>query len=133
MKLWLIKFPYWLGIAADALWAAALLFPPVFGVLTGVDDLSPDWQMQSVMTIGGVLMAGWTVLLLWAVRRPIERRFVILLTAIVVAALFVLALVNVLKGNTNEYWILIKCLVLFVAMLTSYSLAGKMDRTADDL
>ena len=133
MKLWLIRFPYWLGIAADALWAAALLFPPVFGVLTGVDDFSPDWQMQSVMTIGGVLMTGWTLLLLWAVRRPIERRFVILLTAIVVAALLVLTFVNVLKGNTNEYWILIKCLVLFVAMLNSYSLANRMDRTADDL
>jgi len=133
VKLWLIKFPYWLGIAADALWAVALLFPAVFGVLTGVDDFSPDWQMQSVMAIGGILMAGWTVLLLWAVRRPIERRFVILLTALVVAALFLLALVNVLKGNTNEYWILIKCLVLFVAMLTSYSLAGGMDRTAVDL
>ena len=133
MKLWLIKFPYWLGIAADALWAAALLYPPIFGVLTGVDDFSPDWTMQSIMTIGGILMAGWTALLLWAVRRPIERRFVILLTSIVVAALLVLALVNVVKGNTNEYWILIKCLVLFVAMLTSYSLAGKMDRTADDL
>ena len=133
MKLWLIKFPYWLGIAADALWAVALLFPPFFGVLTSVDDFSPAWQMQSVMAIGGVLMAGWTVLLLWAVRRPIERRFVILLTALVVAALFLLALVNVLKGNTNEYWILIKCLVLFVAMLTSYSLAGGMDRTAVDL
>ena len=133
MKLWLIKFPYWLGIAADTFWAVALLFPAVFGVLTGVDDFSPDWQMQSVMAMGGVLMAGWTVLLLWAVRRPIERRFVILLTALVVAALFLLALVNVLKGNTNEYWILIKCLVLFVAMLTSYSLAGGMDRTPVDL
>ena len=133
MKLWLIKFPYWLGIAADALWAVALLFPPFFGVLTGVDDFSPAWQMQSVMAIGGVLMAGWTVLLLWAVRRPIERRFVILLTALVVAALFLLALVNVLKGNTNEYWVLIKCLVLFVAMLTSYSLAGRVDRVAVDL
>lgn len=85
------------------------------------------------MAMGGVLMAGWTVLLLWAVRRPIERRFVILLTALVVAALFLLALVNVLKGNTNEYWILIKCLVLFVAMLTSYSLAGRMVRTTVDL
>ena len=133
MKLWLIKFPYWLGIAADALWAAALLFPPVFGVLTGIDDFSPDWQMQSVMTIGGVLMAGWTVLLLWAVQRPIERRFVILLTAILVAAFFLLALVNVLKGNTNEYWVLIKCLVLFVTMIASYSLSGRMDRTAIDL
>jgi hypothetical protein len=133
VKLWLIKFPYWLGIAADALWAVALLFPPVFGMLAGVDNFSPDWRMQSVMAIGGVLMAGWIVLLLWAVQRPIERRFVILLTALVVAALFLLALVNVLKGNSNEIWILIKCLVLFVAMLTSYSQAGGMDRTVVDL
>ena len=133
MKLWLIKFPYWLGIAADALWAAALLFPPVFGVLTGENDFSPDWQMQSVMTIGGILMAGWTALLLWAVQHPIERRFIILLTAMVVAALFLLALVNVLRGTTNEYWILIKCLVLFVTMITSYSLSGRVDRTAFDL
>ncbi|MFC1796145.1 hypothetical protein ACFL1V_03515 [Pseudomonadota bacterium] len=133
MKLWFIKFPYWLGIAADALWAVALLIPSIFGLLTGVDDFSPDWQMQSIMAIGGILMAGWTVLLLWAVRRPIERSFVILLTAFVVAALFLLTLVNILKGNTNEYWILIKCLVLFVAMLTSYSLASGMDRTAVDL
>jgi len=43
---------------------------------------------------------------------------------VVVAAFFLLALVNVLEGNTNEYWILIKCLILFVAMLTSYSQAG---------
>jgi FtsH-binding integral membrane protein len=132
VKLWLIKLPYWLGIAADALWAIALLFPSVFGALTGVDGFSPDWQMQSVMAIGGVLMAGWTVLLVWAVQRPVDRRFVILLTAWVVAALFLVALINVLKGNTSEYWILIKCLVLFAAMLTSYSLAGETDKTAVD-
>ena len=76
------------------------------------------------------MMAGWTVLLLWAVQRPIERRFVILLTALVVAALFSLALVNILKGKTSEYWILIKCLVLFVAMLNSFSLASDSGRTA---
>lgn len=130
MKMFLIKFPYWLGIAADALWSIALLFPPVFAALTGADGFSPGWQMQSVMAIGGILMAGWTVLLLWAVQRPIERRFVILLTALVVAALFSLALVNILKGKTSEYWILIKCLVLFVAMLNSFSLASDSGRTA---
>ena len=133
MRFWLIKIPYWLGAAADALWAVALLFPPVFGTLTGVDEFSPNWQMQSVMAIGGIVIAGWTVLLLWAVRRPIERRFVILLTALVVAALFLLTLVNVLKGNLNEIWILVKCLVLFVAMLTSYFLAGRVDGTGVDL
>jgi len=132
VKLWLIKLPYWLGIAADALWGIALLFPAVFGALTGVDGFSPDWQMRSVMAIGGVLMVGWAVLLVWAVRSPVERRFVILLTALVVAALFLLALINVLKGNTSEYWILIKCFVLFGAMLTSYSLAGKTDSMAVD-
>ena len=84
------------------------------------------------MAIGGVLMAGWTVLLVWAVRRPIERRFVILLTALVVAALFFVALINVLEGHSSQYWILVKCGVLFVAMLTSYLLAGGIDRTADD-
>jgi hypothetical protein len=132
VKRWLIKLPYWLGIAADALWAIALFFPMLFGELTGVDGFSPDWQLRTVMAIGGVLMAGWTVLLFWAVQRPVERRFVILLTALVVAALFLLALINVLKGNSSEYWILIKCLVLFGAMLTSYSLAGETDGTAID-
>ena len=132
MKLWLIKSPYWLGIAADAFWAIALFFPAVFGTLTGVDGFSPDWQLQSVMAIGGILMAGWTLLLVWAVQRPVERRFVILLTALVVAALFLLALINILKGNTSEYWILIKCLVLFGAMLTSYFLAGGTDSATAD-
>ena len=132
VKLWLIKLPYWLGAAADTLWAIALFFPMVFGALTGVDGFSPDWQMRSVMAIGGVLMVGWSVLLVWAVRRPVERRFVILLTALVVAALFLMALVNVLKGNTSEYWILIKCFVLFGAMLTSYLLAGETDSIAVD-
>jgi len=75
VKLWLIKFAYWPGIATDALWAIALLVPPVFGVLTGIDDFSPGWQLQSVMAIGGVLMAGWTTLLDWAVRRPIYSRY----------------------------------------------------------
>ncbi len=28
-----IKFPYWLGIAADALWSVALLIPAFFTVL----------------------------------------------------------------------------------------------------
>ena len=133
VKVWLIKLPYWLGIAADALWAIALFYPVVFGALTGVNGFSPDWQMQSVMAIGGVLMVGWTVLLVWAVQRPVERRFIILLTALVVAALFLLTLINVLKGNISEYWILIKCLVLFGTMLTSYSLAGESDSTAFDV
>ena len=127
MNLFIIRIAYWLGIAADALWAVALLVPQVFGNLIGNPDFSPDLQLRLTMGIGGTLMAGWTFLLLWAVREPIERRFVILLTAFpVVFGLFVVALIGFLAGNTFEIWILIKNTVLFISMITSYILASRV-------
>jgi hypothetical protein len=125
-----IKVAYWLGIGADALWAVALLFPPVFGALIGNPDFNPDLQLRLVMGIGGALMTGWTLLLLWAVQEPVERRFVILLTAFpVVFGLSIVALVGYLSGNTFEIWILAKNLVLMVSMISSYFLAGRVQRT----
>ena len=117
--------PYWLGMAADALWAVALFVPQVFGALTGNPDFDPDLYLRLTMAIGGILMSGWTILLFWAVRDPIERRFVILLTAFpVVFGLSMIALIQVLQGNTFQIWILIKTAVLFVSMIASYFLAG---------
>ncbi len=128
-RMLLIKVAYWLGIGADALWAVGLLFPQIFGILTRRPDFDPDLQMRLIMGIGGSLMTGWTFLLLWAVRQPIERRFVILLTAFpVVFGLSIVALIGFLEGNTSNMWILIKNSILFISMVTSYILAGKMAR-----
>jgi len=81
------------------------------------------------MGIGGSLMAGWTLLLLWAVRKPIERRAVILLTAFpVVFGLFVVALVGFLNEDSMNIWILIKSSILFISMVASYMLASNMDK-----
>ncbi len=125
-KMFLIKFPYWLGIGADALWAVGLLFPIIFGILTNSPDFNPDLQTRLIMGVGGSLMTGWTFLLLWAVKEPIERRFVILLTAFpVVFGLFVVALIGYLDGNTSNIWILVKNSILFISMVTSYKLAGQ--------
>jgi hypothetical protein len=125
----LIRGAYWLGIAADTLWAIALFVPGVFGALTGVPDFDPDPQFRRCMAVGGILMTGWTLLLIWAVREPIERRFVALLTAFpVVFGLLVLALIGVLSGNTFELWIVAKCVVLFLAFFLSYVLAGRVAR-----
>ena len=124
-----IILPYWLGIAADALWAIALFVPNVFGALTGNPDFDPDREFRLTMAIGGVPMAAWTILLLWAVRDPIERRFVILLTAFpVVLGFFIIALIQVLYGNPFQIWILIKTVVLFVSMIGSYLLSGVAKR-----
>jgi len=124
-----IQIAYWLGIGADALWAIALFIPSVYGVLTGTPDFNPDTQVRSIMAIGGILMTGWTLLLSWAVRKPIERRGVILVASFpVVSGLTLLSLFQVLKGNTFETWILIKGTILIVSMVTSYVLAGKIEK-----
>ena len=128
-EFFLIKVAYWLGIAADALWAVALLFPPVFAVLTGNPDFDPDLQVRLIMGIGGSLMTGWTLLLLWAVRQPIDRRVVILLTAFpVVFGMFIVTLIGYLNGNTSTLWVLVKTVILMISMVTSYLLTGKIEK-----
>ena len=127
-RMFFIRFPYWLGIVADALWAVALFFPPVFGILIDNPGFDPDIQVRLIMGIGGSLMTGWTFLLVWAVRKPIERRAVILLTAFpVVFGMFVITLIGFLGDDTSNSWILVKTIILMVTMLCSYRLAGKME------
>ena len=128
-KMFVIKLPYWLGIAADALWAVALFYPPIFGMLTGNENFNPDQQTRIIMGIGGILMTGWTILLIWALTEPIGRRFVILVTAFpVVFGLFVVSLIGFQSGNSGNIWILAKTIILFLTMITSYLLAGKQKR-----
>lgn len=128
LRMLFIKLPYWLGIAADGLWAVGLLFPSIFGILTGTPDFNPDLQVRLIMGVGGTLMTGWTILLIWAVMKPVERRFVILLTAFpVVFGLFIIALIRFLDGNAFEIWILVKSTILFISMIMSYILAGKVN------
>jgi len=90
IKMFFIKFPYWLGIGADVLWAIGLLFPDAYACIMGLQDFNPDFTTMQIMRIGGVMMIGWTVILLWAVNKPVENRFVILITAcpIVVGSLY---------------------------------------------
>ena len=127
----LIKLAYWLGIGADALWAVALFIPSFFGILSGNPGFDPDIQVRLIMGIGGSLMTGWTFLLIWAIRKPIERRVVILLTAYpVVIGMFVIALIGFLGGGTSNLWILIKSCILMISMTTSYILSGKIANKA---
>ena len=130
-RMFLIKFPYWLGIAADALWAVALFSPQIFGFLTGVPDFNPDIEVRLIMGIGGTLMTGWTFLLIWAVQKPIERRMVILLTAFpVVFGMFIIALIGFMEGTGSNIWILVKNTLLMITIVTSYILSRRIEKQA---
>jgi hypothetical protein len=127
-RMFWIKLAYWLGIGADALWSIGLFLPSVFANLTGNPGFDPGIQVRLIMGMGGSLMTGWTILLIWAVREPIERRFVILLTAYpVVSGMFVVALIGYLGGSASNLWLLIKTTVLMISMTTSYILSRRED------
>lgn len=75
-----LRISYWVGAILDGLWIIPMLVPRVGGVLFGIEDFDPGGEYRYAMAVGAALMAGWTVLLLWADRKPVERRGVLLLT-----------------------------------------------------
>lgn len=126
--MFLIKLPYWLGIIADALWAVALFSPSIFGLLVGNPEFDPDVQIRLIMAIGGTLMTGWTILLIWGVQKPIERRMVALITTFpVILGMFIIGFIGLVSGSESNIWILAKTLILIVLFLTSYIKAASFN------
>jgi hypothetical protein len=79
-KILLLRVCYWIGAVADALSAIIMLSPKLGGSMYGISDFNPGYEYRYAMGLGASLMVGWTFLLMWASRRPVERRGVLLLT-----------------------------------------------------
>lgn len=77
----LLRVAYWTGAVLDGIMVFPLLFPKVAGIMFKITDFNPGVDTRYVMYVGASLMLGWTILLIWADRKPIERRDVILITA----------------------------------------------------
>lgn len=75
-----LRMSYWAGAVLDALAALTMLFPPLFALSNRLDDFHPGADYRFAMGMGASLMLGWTVLLLWADRKPVERKGVLLIT-----------------------------------------------------
>jgi ribose/xylose/arabinose/galactoside ABC-type transport system permease subunit len=126
-KIQIMKTICWIGVVADAPWTIALVFPQFYGILTGKPDLEVDLSLRMALGIAGALMAGWTLLLAWTAKNPVERRVVMALTAVpVIAGLLAVALIGVINGSTSTTWILVKCGFLSIAMLWGYHSANSI-------
>jgi hypothetical protein len=78
---------YRLGAVVDGLATVGMLFPRrlwTAGFRAPFDRSRPEFAYG--MRAAAPLMAGWTVLLVWADRRPLERRDVAAMTAVPVVA-----------------------------------------------
>lgn len=129
-KVRLIRVIVWIGVLADGVWAAALVWPDFYSLMTGRPLESLSLILRLAMGVGSSLMAGWTILLIWVAQQPVERRVVILITAVpVIAGLFCTAVIGAVNGNAH-IWLPFKCIFLFAAMLYGYYLACTVAATA---
>jgi len=81
-----LRISYWVGAIVDAVAAAQMLWPPLFRLGMGLPGFTPGVEYHYAMGMGASLMIGWTALLLWADRKPVERKGVLPLTVLPVIA-----------------------------------------------
>jgi len=77
--LWL-RISYWMGALVDAFAALQLIFPNLFAMSYKLAAFSPGLDWHDASGRGASLMVGWSCLLLWADRKPMERKGVLLIT-----------------------------------------------------
>jgi hypothetical protein len=81
--LWL-RISYWAGAVLDLLAGLTMLFPALFAVNNRLSSFYPAPDYRYAMGMGAPLMLAWTILLLWADRKPVERKGILPITLLVV-------------------------------------------------
>ena len=75
-----LRISYWTGAIIDGLAAVQMLVPALFAATNDLPTFRPSVEYRYAMGMGASLMLGWTALLLWADRKPVERRGILLIT-----------------------------------------------------
>jgi hypothetical protein len=82
--IWL-KIAFLAGAIMDAITLIPMLTPLAATIIWGFTNITGEYLFA--MWFGAALMLGWTLLLVWAYQKPLDRRFVAVLSIIVVIGL----------------------------------------------
>ncbi len=105
-----------------------MLAQAILGCPSPLTHYLPELPYRYAMGLAGSLMLGWTILLLWADRKPMERRGVLLITNLVVLGLMCSSLFAVsaqLMGPAAAGPLLAFQAVLIALFTASYIVSGK--------
>jgi hypothetical protein len=129
-----LRIPFYVGAVVDAFAAIALVSPagsPIrAAAYPGAIATQVEFADGTRAAFG--LMVGWTFLLAWAARRPIERRTVLLLTAfpavpgLMLGELLDVAGNHATSGGTVQT--LVVQAVLVAIFVAGYIAAGRAER-----
>ncbi|RXH24599.1 hypothetical protein XH99_28215 [Bradyrhizobium nanningense] len=132
----LLRVSYWIGAVTDALAAIAMLFPSLGSMVYGLSNFTPGADYRYAMGSAASLMLGWTALLVWADRAPLERRFVLVLTVFPVIAGLAASEIAAIRAEFLPFASVVPTFVLQLALsalfLGSYVRAGRMLATWPD-
>lgn len=123
----LLRVTYWWGIIADALAAILMMMPKLFIANTGV-NLPNSTGFSYGLLFGMPVMLGWTVILFWADRKPLERKGVLLCLIPALLAYIGVEIYAITTGiNTfsNTFPIFLLQTIILVLSITSLTLASK--------
>ena len=121
----LLRIAFLAGAVTDALAVLPMAVPRLGHLAWGFDDVSGSYRFA--MGYGASLMLGWTGLLLWAYRRPIERQVVAALTVLVIYGLVVTEIVAVASGAL-PLWRMLGTWLLQAALLALFAGGFHYDR-----
>ena len=79
-----LRLSYWAGAVLDFAAGWMMLVPALFAFMNRPESFSPVVEYRYAMGMGAPLMFGWTLLLLWADRKPLERKGILPITLLVV-------------------------------------------------
>ena len=136
-KLRFIQFTYLLGIVLDGLLGIDMFLDAFFGITIYLPNQNiplPTPDTQSVMILGTSLMIGWTVLLIWGLLKPIERKGTLVITAFPVVTIYlaydVYSYFSPLYSIELGSWVSILCIrvVLLGLFLLSYIFAKNYEK-----
>jgi hypothetical protein len=115
------------GAVTDAAALLPMLLPSWATFLWGLRDASDSYRLA--MRCGASLMLGWTFLLVWASRRPLERYVVAPLTVLVIGGIVVSEIAGATAGVVDA-WRVVPTWCLQAILLVLFSWASYTGRQA---
>jgi hypothetical protein len=121
-----LKLSFIIGAIVDGVALIPMCIPWAAKIFWGFEDFTGIYYFA--MGMGASLMLAWTILLLWAYRKPLERRFIALFTVIILIGIMATEIVLVSRGFIGLRSVLVSLVMQAVWLaLFSYSfiISGK--------
>ncbi|MBN1264627.1 MAG: hypothetical protein JXA25_03990 [Anaerolineales bacterium] len=128
---WIIRFTLWWGIIADLLETIRMAVP-VFFIKTAGLQANVDKDFRFALLYGAPVMLGWTLILFWADKKPIERKGVFLCLIPVILTYSIVEMIGIKMGILGFQQAVVTFIlqgILLLLSIVSYFLARNIEKT----